>query len=408
MSKGAGYVVIGAGQAGACAVETMREEGYDGPITLIGQEPHLPYERPPLSKEVLRADPDFSMQPIRDAGWYAENEVELCLETTVASVSAAEKRVICCNGRTIPYAGLLLATGGELRKLSVPGANLANVRYLRTIDDARALRDQLAEGRHLVVVGGGFIGLEVAASARQRGAEVSIVEASGQLMGRIVPTMVGNWIASRHEAAGVSIHFNRSVTRIEGGTAVDSVVLSDGTILRADIVVVGIGIRPATALAEEAGLTVDDGIVTDAFCRTSDPYIYAAGDAARAYHKALGRAVRLESWQNAQHQGATAARAMCGNGCGLVDIPWFWSNQYDVKLQIVGFPTDWDDCVMRGDPEDNRFILFRMDHDRVVGAIGISASRDALLAKRIIDSGISVSRKELANQEIKLKRILNI
>ncbi len=400
------FVVIGAGQAGAWAVDTMRAQGFDGRIVLLGEEEHLPYERPPLSKSVLAGDDGIERTFFHDRAYYDENGIELRLGARATGIDPAERRVHLAGGATLAYDKLLLATGSRVRALSVPGSDLPGIHYLRGIDDMVAIRDALKPGARLVVVGGGYIGLEVAATARKRRCRVTVIETEDVVMSRVVAPQVGRFYADVHRRHGVEIRTRATVTRFAGDGRAERVVCGDGTDIPADLVVVGIGIVPNTELAEAAGLVVENGIAVDEFGRTSDPHIFAAGDVANHLNPLLGRRLRLESWQNAQNQAIAVARAMCGDPVPYSEVPWFWSDQYDLNLQLVGAPERWDETILRGDMADRKFTVFYLAGGTVVAANAVNNAPDIRPARKFIEEKRRVDPKRLADGEIPLKKLL--
>lgn len=404
--SGDAVVIVGAGHAGGRAAERLRSYGYDGKIVLIGRERAAPYERPPLSKGVL-LNPGAEANALMFApSWYAQNDVRLLTGMDATGIDLGTRSVRVSNGTDVAFDKLIIATGGRLRRLSVPGSDLGRVHYLRTMEEAITLRDALRETARLVVVGGGFIGLEVAASARTLGVDVTVVEATDRLMGRALPPVIGELFKGIHTERGVRILFNRSVRSIEGTRSVEKVVLEDGQELPADIVVVGVGIRPETELAEQAGLDVDDGILVDGSCRTSDPDVFAIGDAACHTDEETGHRFRLESWQNAETQASRAAASIAGRPPPEKEPIWFWSDQYDTNLQIVGRPPDWDSALTRGAPHDGPFMILRMDGERLLGVIGINAKREMLLMRKLMTSGRPVDAGALINPQRPLKKLV--
>jgi 3-phenylpropionate/trans-cinnamate dioxygenase ferredoxin reductase subunit len=397
------FVIIGAGHAGGRAAEAMRQLGFAGDVVLVGAEPHLPYERPPLSKELLQAEGCEGFALIRDEAWYDEQGITCRLGAAATAIGPEAGTVTLADGGSVAYDKLLLTTGVTVRRLNIPGADLANVHTLRTIDDSRAIEALLAPGRNVAVVGGGFIGLEVAASARKRGSTVTVLEAADRLMGRGVIPAVSSAFLDLHRDNGVDVRLGAGVDRFEGDGKVERVMLADGTALAADLVVVGIGVVPETGLAEAAGIEVDNGIVVDERCRTSAPGIYAAGDATSHYSPHYGRHIRLESWENAQNQAIAAARNMCGEDFVYAGVPWMWSDQYDVGLQVAGVPAEWDAVVYRGDPKSCDFLAFQMAGDDVVGVLAVNRPRDMRFARRLIGSGKTVDPKALADEESPLR-----
>ncbi len=399
-------VIIGAGQAGAWAAWTLRNEGFDGRLVLAGEEPFPPYERPPLSKEVLlgQAPPEstylWSEQELR------EQQIELELGTRANRVDRASRTVEFENGTSLNYDRLLLATGSRVRRLAVPGAELAGIHYLRQIPDTLAIRQGLDRQPRVVIVGGGWIGLEVASGALRLGAQVTLVECEPRLCARAVPPRLSTYLQDVHQSQGVDVRCGVSVESFEGDQQVERARLSDGTTLEIDMAVLGIGIIPNSELAQQAGLEVDNGILVDEFCRTSDPDILAAGDVTNHPNSLLGRRLRLESWQNAQNQAIAAAKSLLDRGEPYQEIPWFWSDQYDLNIQLVGLPEKWDTEVVRGDPASNRFTCFFLRDGRIEGAAGVNTGRDVRLAKRIMEKDIHVSSEDLADESLKLQKLL--
>jgi 3-phenylpropionate/trans-cinnamate dioxygenase ferredoxin reductase subunit len=399
------FVIAGAGQAGGRAAEAMRSQGFDGRIVLIGEETYPPYERPPLSKELLAGDDGYERTFLNAAEFYAGKGIEHRAGVRVEGIEAEAHRLRLGDGEVLGYDKLLLTTGGRVRRLTVPGAELDGVHYLRGIDDSLAIRKALVPDAAIVIIGGGFIGLEVAAAARARGCAVSVIEMQDVLLGRVTDPEIGRLIAEVHRAHGVELLTGVGVERTEGEGRVRRVVCSSGRALDADAVIVGIGIIPNTELAEEAGLEVDNGIVVDVFGRTSDADIHAAGDVANHPNPILGHRVRLESWQNAQNQGINVARNMCGAGAPYAEVPWFWSDQFDINLQMAGAPESWDRLVWRGDPASNRFIVFYMQGDVVVAVNAFNLGREVRIAKNLIERKISVADGDLADESIKLREL---
>lgn len=400
------FVIIGAGHAGGVAVQALRGAGHKGPITLIGDELHLPYERPPLSKELLQLGSGVSFRLMRDEAYYKENNVTLKLGITALGIEASSQRISLSDGSNIPYDKLLLTTGGSVRKVDVPGADLNGVHYLRTIDDSRALEKSLREGSNLVVVGGGFIGLEVAASARAHGVDVTVLEAAPQLMGRALPADIAAVFLNLHEENNVTVYLNDGLKAFSGINHVASVDAMSGKSIPADLVVVGVGIIPETLLAKSACLDIDNGIIVDEFARTSDLNIFAAGDNTNHFNPLLNRHLRLETWQNAQIQTVAAAKNMCGGNTVYAETPWVWSDQYDINLQIAGQPAGWNDLIIRGDFPGRNFIAFQFSHDKIEAVIAVNRAREMRIARRLMDANSSVNIDDLANDKISMRDIL--
>ncbi|MGH6953731.1 MAG: NAD(P)/FAD-dependent oxidoreductase, partial [Alphaproteobacteria bacterium] len=358
-------VIVGAAQAGGRAAQALRANGFDGRLVLIGDERWLPYERPPLSKQLLMGDGGLEKVQLHDQKFYESKAIELWQGERVAAIDA-KARQIRVAGRSIGYDRLLLATGARPRALGLPGEGLAGVRYLRTLDDSDSIRSALVPGARVVVVGGGFIGLEVAASARTRGCTVTVIELADRLMGRAVAREVSAYYEELHRAKGVEIRLGARPSRIEGAGRAERIVLADGGAVAADLVVIGVGIVPNVELAAEAGLAVDNGVVVDEFGRASDPHIHAAGDVANQPSPFLGRRVRLESYENAQNQAMAVARNMLGHEAAYHDRLWNWTDQYHVNLQILGLPREWDSLAWRGDRASGTFTVFYMLGGRIV------------------------------------------
>ena len=401
-----GIVVIGAGQAGGWAAKTLRDDGYAGTVTVIGEEPYPPYERPPLSKEVLLGEKPAESSYLWPDGSFGEWGVELRTGVEATAIDRVAKTVALGGGGALAYDKLLIATGGRVRRLPIPGAELDGVHYLRGIDDSAAIRADLGEGARLVVIGGGWIGLEVAAAARTLGAEVAVLESFDRLCARALTPDMSAYLLDVHRGRGVDVRLGATIEAVTGGDRVSGVRLAGGETLPATAVVIGIGILPNVELAEAAGLEVDNGVRVDASCRTSDPHIFAAGDVTNHPNDLLGRNIRLESWENAQNQGIAAGRAMLGGDTPYREIPWFWSDQYDVNIQLVGLPEDFDETVIRGEREAGQFVEFYMKGGRIDGAAAINNPRDIRFAKRLMQAGKIVDPAALADPAVKLQALL--
>ena len=399
------YVVIGAGHAGGRAVEAMRMTGFEGDIVLVGAEQHLPYERPPLSKEALQARACYEFPFIRPQEYYDEQSIELRLGIEATSIASAEKLVTLADGEEISYDKLLLTTGGSVRGLAIPGVDQMGVHYLRTLEDSTAIEASLADSKNVIVVGGGFIGLEVAASARQRGCNVTVLEITNCLLGRGVPPSVSDYFLRLHQSHDVDVRLNTGVQSIEGGDHLSGVMTSSGELLPADLVVIGVGIVPETKLAEQTGLKIDNGIVVNEFCQTSDPFIFAAGDVTNHYTPLVGRHIRLEAWQCAQNMAIAAAKIMCGDKTPYAEVPWMWSDQFDSNLQVAGMPETWEDIVARGDLASGKFTGFILQDGKISGAIAINQPRDLRLVRRMMDAGKFYTAQELADESISMREL---
>ncbi len=407
MTRDARMVIVGAGLAGARASAELREAGFDGPITLIAGEPHAPYDRPPLSKAVLLKEKAPGDCALFGATFFSDHAIDLKLATDAAVIDRAGHAVQLDNGERIGYSRLLLATGASPRTLDVSGSTLPGVVTLRTVDDARHLATRITSGQRIAIVGGGFIGLEVAASAVAAGCAVTVIEAGKRLLMRAVPQEIAARIEARHRNAGVQFRFGAQVAAIAGTDAAEEVCLAGGEAIRCDTVVVGIGAAPRTALALAAGLDVADGIVVDDRLRTSDPDIFAAGDVCSFPHALYGRRVRLECWKNADDQGRVAARNMLGEDLRYREVPWFWSDQYELSIQIAGLPAFGSEVVVRD--TGDALLLFHLSADgALVGASGVgrAVGRDIRIAQMLIGRNARVSAGELADPSVKLKTLL--
>ncbi|HLH58410.1 MAG TPA: FAD-dependent oxidoreductase [Streptosporangiaceae bacterium] len=375
MPAGSTFVIVGASLAGAKAAETLRDEGFDGRIVLIGAEPHHPYERPALSKDYLQGRAGRETIFVHDDAWYAEHSVDLRLGTEVTGVDRSQHRVTLAGGESVGYDKLLLTTGAAPVRLPVPGTAAEGVRYLRTVDDSERLRADFAASPSVAVIGAGWIGLEVAAAARNAGCPVTVLEAAELPLLRVLGPEVARIFADLHAEHQVDLRLGVQVSAITAaGDRVGGVRLDDATEVGADVVVVGIGVRPEVRLAEEAGLEVRDGIVTDAALRTSDPDIHAAGDVASAFHPLLGRHIRVEHWANALNQPPVAARAMLGQDVSYETLPFFFSDQYDLGLEYAGYvePGGYDQVVFRGDVGTREFIAFWLAKGRLLAGMNVN------------------------------------
>lgn len=404
-----GMVVIGAGECGGRAALALRELGYDGPITLVGDEPHLPYERPPLSKDAMVADAPL-IKAIASDAILAERSIRHIHSVLAVAIDRTAHVVRLSDGSALAYDKLLLATGSVPRKLPMPGLGGRCV-YLRTFNDALAIRAHLNAGNRIAIVGGGFIGLELAAAARRLGAAVTVIEAQPRILMRGVPAEIAQVIHQAHEAEGVKILCGQGIAAIADDGAEVRIALAGGHDIVADLAVIGIGAVPVTGLAGQAGLTIDNGVAVDAELRTSDRDIFAAGDCC-SFPLAIygGRRVRLEAWRNAQEQGALAARNMLGAGEAHSAVPWFWSDQYGLTLQIAGL-SDEGRSIVRRDVGDGAFILFHLAEDgRLVAASGIgpgnAVARDIRLAEMLIAKQAKPAPEALGSQTVKLKSLL--
>ena len=396
-------VIIGAGQAGAQAVATLRAEGFAGALTMVGDEPYAPYQRPPLSKAYLQGTFERERLFLKPDAFYAEARCELITGVTATAIDRTKKSVTLADGRALSYDKLLLATGARVRKIPVPGADLPGIFYLRGIADVDAMRAHFVPGARLAVVGGGYIGLEVAAVARKAGLDVTVFEALDRVMARAVSQVVSAFYESVHREAGVKFLMNTSVEAFEGAGKL-AAVRAGGKSYPADIALVGIGVLPNIELAKAAGLACDDGIVVDRHCATSDPAIFAAGDCTR-HHGRDGNLIRLECVQNAIDQAKHAALAMAGKPVPYGEVPWFWSDQYDLKLQIAGLARPGDRIVVRGAPATRKFAVFHLREGVVAAVEAVNAAPEYIVGRKLIAEGQRVAPERLADQAIPMKNI---
>jgi len=401
-------IVIGGGQCGGRAISSLREFLPQAEIELVSSEPELPYERPPLSKGFLRGDATEAEMRLHDLDWYKAKNVGLNLGVTAVAVDRRNRTVTLDDGRRFPWDRLLIATGTRARRLTVPGASLPGVHVLRDLADAKGLRHGLEAGDRLVVIGGGYLGLEVAAAARSIGLSVSVVEKDTRLMARALPPPVSEWVLAKHRAKGVDLMLGTGVRAITGRDRAEGVELDDGTEITAGIVLVAVGAEPNDDIARSCGLECDDGILVDAHCRTSDSAIFAAGDVARYLDHRLSRRVRLESWRNADLQAEIAAANMAGERRTLSERPWFWTDQYEFNIQICGLPETFERLVVRGDPADDDFTLLALDEaGRVAGAVTVNRPRDAAIARRLVDGAFKLPDARLGDESEPLKKLLS-
>lgn len=390
-------LIIGAGQSGVQLADSLREQGFSGKLSLIGDEPHLPYQRPPLSKDFLSDGAAPDPLPLRAPGFYAERDIALLRGTRAQEVDLAARAVTLQDGRRLDYDHLVFATGARNRQLPCPGGQLPGVRGLRDLDDARALHAQLSTARRVVVIGAGFIGLEFAAAARARGLQVTVLEFAPRPMGRAVSAGLADWFTAAHRAQGIDLRLGEGVGEIRGAADALQVVSSTGAMYDADLVVYGIGVLPNTELAAQAGIAVDNGIAVDGQLRTSVPGVYALGDCASFPNQFTGTRTRLESVQNATDQARTLAGTILGKGAGYGQLPWFWSTQGPIRLQIAGLSTPQDTPVLLGDPASGKFSIALL-RDGVLAAVeSVNRPADHIAARRLLAGGVPVDARTLAS-----------
>jgi 3-phenylpropionate/trans-cinnamate dioxygenase ferredoxin reductase subunit len=366
------FIIVGASVAGAKAAEELRAQGFDGRVVLLGSELERPYERPPLTKDYLREESPREKAYVHEPGFYAEQQIELETDAAVTAIDPRGSRVTLADGRELGYDRLLLTTGAEPRRIRIAGAELDGVHYLRTLEDCDVLRERLLKGGRVVVVGGGWIGSEFAASARQRDLEVTVVDPQQVPLERLFGTRVGAFYRDVHHSHGVELLLGEGVETFEGERAVRAVRTSAGRAIECDFVVVGIGVVPRIGLAEQAGLATENGVAVDESLVSSEPRIFAAGDVASAWHPFYGERIRVEHWANAFNQGPAAARAMLGQPVSYDRIPYFFSDQYDVGMEYSGYAPAWDEVVFRGDPADGEFVAFWLRDGRVAAGMNVN------------------------------------
>ena len=395
-------VIVGAGFAGAKAAETLRVEGFDGRVLLVGDEPVRPYERPPLSKTYLRGETGFDDASVHGADFYDEHGIELRTSTTVAGVDPGSREVELGSGERVHYDRLLFATGAEPRPLTVSGSSLAGVMYLRTVADSDALREAITRSVPIVVIGAGWIGAEVAASARQMGAEVSMVEVASVPLERVLGPEVGGIYRDLHAEHGVRMFLGVGIDSISGSGRVEEVRLTDGTVIPAGVIVAGIGVAPRVRLAETAGLDIDNGITTDEHLATSAPGIYAAGDVANVYYPAYGKRIRLEHWSAALNQGPAAAKNMLDDPVAYDKTPYFFSDQYDFGMEYRGWAAEFDRVIFRGDPAGREFLAFWMHNGKIAAAMNANVWDQGELLETLVRADDPVDATRLADPDIDL------
>jgi len=398
-----GIVIIGAGHAAGQAAASLRQAKFAGPITIIGDEAHVPYQRPPLSKQYLAGTQLADKVYLRAEKFYADKDIQLMLDTRATQIDPSTKTINLDNGETIAYEKLLISTGSRPRKLSIEGSDLSGIHYLRTMDDVDGIRADVKPGANLVIVGGGYIGLEVAAVGIELGMNVHVLEMEERILQRVTTPEMSAYYHKLHTDRGVHIHTQTGVTGFSGNGSVEKVLCGDES-FDADIVIVGIGIIPNTEIAEEAGIHCDNGIVVDDHCRTSDPDIYAAGDCTNHPNPLMNKRLRLESVPNAMDQARVSTANMLGDDKVYAAIPWFWSDQYDLKLQMVGFSADGDSQVLRGDMDTHQFAIFYLKDGKVVAADAVNSPKEFMLCKQLV--GKPADAAKLADPETDLKSLL--
>jgi len=399
-------VIIGAGQSAAQCVLTLKRNNFEKSIVVIGEEDHLPYQRPPLSKDYLSGDVGLDRIYMKTQDFYDQNNVTVKISTKVQSLDRKEKMIHLSKGVDLPYENLVLATGSRVRQLEVEGSGLKNINYLRSINDSNSLKEQFKKGKSLVIIGAGYIGLEVAAAAVKKGMRVTVVEMEDRVMSRTVDPIISDYFDTLHRNKGVEIILGSALKEFEGKTFVEKVVCTDGTTLDADSVVVGVGILPNQELAEAAGLRCNNGILVDEFGRTEDSSIFACGDCTNHPNFYVNKNIRLESVHNALEQAKTVALSLLGKPEKYDQVPWFWSDQFDEKLQIVGLSGDHDETVVRGSVEENFFMLFYLKRGELIAVDSVNNPKDFLISKKLVANKLKISSDVLCDQSVDLKDLL--
>ncbi len=396
-------IIAGAGHAAGQVLASLKQQKYAGQIVLVGDEPHLPYQRPPLSKKFLAGEMSAERLYVKPASFYDEPQIELRLGTLITSIDRDNNSIHTESGEEIAYDKLVLALGSRVRRLSIAGADLDGVHYLRGIADVEGIRAEVESKGNVVIVGAGYIGLEVAAVLRKLGLNVTVVEMADRVMSRVVSPELSDFYQIEHTSQGVKLRLSTGITAFRGNGRIDAVETADGELIPADFVVVGVGIIPNTELAVDAGLKVEDGIVVNDQCQTCDPDIYAVGDCTSHPNSIYARQLRLESVHNALEQAKTAVSNLCGNTSQYSQVPWFWSDQYDLKLQIAGLSTGYDDAVIRGNPADRSFACIYLKGGRIIAADAVNSPKAFVQSKALIAARASVDRDKLCDAEIELK-----
>ncbi len=399
-------VVVGGGHAGAQAVDSLRRDGFTGRLVLVAAEPLLPYQRPPLSKKYLAGEFEADRLPIRHAQYYETIHCEVLLGNPAVAIDTARRRLALADGKMLDYNKLVLAIGGHARPLPVPGADLDGVHVLRTMADVNAIRARLAPDLRAAIVGAGYIGLECAATLRKLGIEVTVIEMMDRVMSRVVAPEMSRFYHQEHVSHGVTVLTGKRVGAFTGGGKLEAVECTDGTRIPAELAIVGIGLVPDTALAAEAGLACDDGITVDEHCRTSDPDIYAIGDCCNHPSPRYGRRIRLESVDNAFEQAKSAAANICGKPTVHDKVPWFWSDQYELKLQIVGLSQHYDRVVLRGDPDSRAFSCCYLRDGELIALDAVNLARDFMAARKLIAERARPDVARLADSAVALRDTL--
>ena len=399
-------VVIGSGQAAVQTIMSLKKNEFSGSIKVIGEEDHLPYQRPPLSKDFLLEEYKPERVSLKKKEFYEENGVDLILGKRAESIDTILKEITLSDENKIRYDQLVIATGSRVRKLNVPGSDKKGLYYLRDLDDANALKQRLKKNKKMVIVGAGYIGLEVASVAASLGVEVTVIEMANRVMNRTVDPMISSYYQKLHESHGVKIHLDNGLKAFEGGDSVNAVLCSDGLMLEADLVVIGAGVLPNQEIAIEAGLECNNGIMVNEFGETSTAHVYACGDCTNHPNKGLNTRLRLESVHNAMEQSKTVANTIMGNKEPYDQVPWFWSDQYDHKLQLVGISGDHDEVVMRGLESEQKFLLFYLKNSELIAVNAINSSKEFLICRKLVANKVKISSDVIKDQSVNLNDLL--
>lgn len=399
-------VVIGSGQAAIQTVMSLKRNEFTGSIKVIGEEDHLPYQRPPLSKDFLLEEYKPERVSLKKKEFYEENGVDLILGKRAESIDTILKEITLSDENRIRYDQLIIATGSRVRKLNVPGSDKKGIYYLRDLDDANALKQRLKKNKKMVIVGAGYIGLEVASVAASLGVEVTVIEMANRVMNRTVDPMISSYYQKLHESHGVKIHLDNGLKAFEGGDSVNAVLCSDGLMLEAELVVIGAGVLPNQEIAIEAGLECNNGIMVNEFGETSTAHVYACGDCTNHPNKGLNTRLRLESVHNAMEQSKTVANTIMGNKEPYDQVPWFWSDQYDHKLQLVGISGDHDEVVMRGLESEQKFLLFYLKNSELIAVNAINSSKEFLICRKLVANKVKISSDVIKDQSVNLNDLL--
>ena len=399
-------VIIGSGQAAIQAAISLKKNEFTGSIKIIGEEDHLPYQRPPLSKDFLLDEYKLERVSLKKKEFYEENRVDLILGKRAESIDTILKEIILSDKNKIYYDQLIIATGSRVRKLNVPGSDKKGLYYLRDLDDASALKQRLKENKKMVIVGAGYIGLEVASVAASLGVEVTVIEMANRVMNRTVDPIISSYYQKLHESHGVKIHLDNGLKEFEGDASVTAVLCSDGLRLEADLVVIGAGVLPNQEIAIKAGLECNNGIIVNEFGETSNEHVFACGDCTNHPNKSLNTRLRLESVHNAMEQSKTVANTIMGNRKPYDQVPWFWSDQYDHKLQLVGISGEHDETIMRGSESEQKFLLFYLKNSELIAVNAINSSKEFLICRKLVANKVKISSDAIRDQSVNLNNLL--